>query len=65
VLGLGHTLAQLAEAISGNSDDLEGDELRIDDCVMQFAVDHGERLLRVISVEQREAPVPLNAFAQA
>jgi hypothetical protein len=58
VLRLGHSLAELAEAISDGGDP-EGDELRVDDCVMQFVIDHAERLLRVVHIEQREALVPL------
>jgi hypothetical protein len=51
VLRLGHSLAELAEAVApGSSPDAA--ELRVDDCVMQFVVDHGERLLRVTSVDE-------------
>jgi hypothetical protein len=64
VLGLGHSLAELAETISDGGDP-EGDELRVDDCVMQFVVDHAERLLRVVHIEQREALVPLFAELHA
>jgi hypothetical protein len=59
VLRLGHTLAELAETVSFG-DGRDGDEVRIDDCVMQFAFDHTERLLRVVRVEQL---LPRAAFA--
>ena len=52
VLRLGRALADLAEAIASGEDDGES-ELRIEDCVMQLVVDHAERLLRVVHVEQR------------
>ena len=52
VLRLGRALGDLAEALA-TGEDADGNELHVDDCVMQFAVDHAERLLRVIHVEQR------------
>lgn len=67
VLRLGHSLAELAELAEAISigDDPHGDELRIDDCVMQFAIDHAERLVRVTHIEQREALSPLFTEAPA
>jgi hypothetical protein len=51
VLRLGHSLAELAEAAApGSAPDAA--ELRVDDCVMQLVVDHGERLLRVTNVDE-------------
>jgi len=65
VLRLGQALAEMAEAISAGSDP-EGDTLRIEDCVMQFVVDHADRLLRVIHIEQAElAPAFSEAHAHA
>ena len=64
VLRLGHALAELAEAIASGSDP-EADELRVDDCVMQFVVDHPERLLRVVHIEERASLAPLYAEAHA
>jgi hypothetical protein len=62
VLRLGQALAELAEAVAGGGHP-ESNELHIDDCVMQFVIDHAERLLRVVQVEQRE---PLgDAYAYA
>jgi len=52
VLRLGRALADLAEALS-SGEDAGGDELRVEDCVMQFVIDHAEHLLRVVHVEQR------------
>ena len=57
VLRLGRALAELAEALS-SGEDMEGDELSVEDCVMRFVVDHAERLLRVVHVEQRAALQP-------
>jgi hypothetical protein len=64
VLRLGRALAELAESIAIGQDP-DADELRIDDCVMQFVVDHAERLLRVIHVEQRTLLAPSYALAEA
>lgn len=57
VLRIGRALAELAEAVA-IGDETEGNELRIDDCVVQFVVNHAHRLLEVLHVEQREALVP-------
>ena len=57
VLRLGRALAELAEAIA-SGEDAEENELQVDDCVMRFVVDHAERLLRVVHVEQRGALAP-------
>jgi len=54
VLRLGRALAELAEAIS-SGEDAPASELRIEDGVMRFVVDHAERLLRVVHVEQHAA----------
>ena len=64
VLRLGQALAELAEALA-NGEDADGDVLHIEDCVMQFVVDHAERLLRVIHVEQRETEAPSWSYAPA
>ena len=64
VLRLGRALAELAESIS-IGEDADGDELRVDDCVMRLVVDHAERLLRVVHVEQRSSVTPRYAAAQA
>jgi hypothetical protein len=64
VLRLGRALAELAEAIAGG-DDSDCDELCVEDCVMQFVVDHAERLLRVVHVEQRQSLAPAYASADA
>ena len=56
VLRLGRALAEMAEAISIGSDP-ESDELYVEDCAMQFVVDHSERLVRVTHLEQREMPL--------
>ena len=64
VLRLGRALAELAESIA-LGEDAEESELRVDDCVMQFVVDHAERLLRVVHVEQRQLLAPLYASAGA
>jgi hypothetical protein len=50
VLRLSQSLAELAE-VAAPGNDPEADELRVDDCVMQFVIDHQERLLRVIRVD--------------
>ena len=60
VLRLGRALAELAEAIA-SGEDAEENELRVDDCVMRFVVDHAERLLRVVHVEQRAPLAPAYA----
>ena len=64
VLRLGRALAELAESIAAGQDPERG-ELRIEDCVMRFVVDHAERLLRVVQVEQRDLLVPVYAEARA
>ena len=64
VLRLGRALADLAEALA-SGEDADGDELRVDDCVMQFVVDHTERLLQVVRVEQRADLQPAYANAEA
>jgi len=56
VLRLGRALADLAESLAAG-EDVERGELRIDDCVLRFAVDHAHRLLEVVHVEQHEAPL--------
>ena len=61
VLRLGRALAGLAEALA-NGEDPDGTELHVDDCVMRFVIDHAERLLRVVHVEQR---APAYAAAEA
>ena len=60
VLRLGRALAELAEAIA-SGEDADGNELQVDDCVMRFVVDHTERLLRVVHVEQKGALTPAYA----
>ena len=60
VLRLGRALADVAEALA-SGEDAEGDELHVEDCVMRFVVDHAERLLRVVHVEQRGALAPAYA----
>jgi len=57
VLRLGRALAELAEAIASGEESDES-ELRVEDCVMRFVVDHAERLLRVVQVEQRDGLAP-------
>ncbi len=64
VLRLGRALAELAESIAAGQDPERG-ELRIEDCVMRLVVDHAERLLRVVQVEQRDLLVPVYAEARA
>ena len=54
VLRLGRALAELADSI-GSAADAGLHDLRVDNCVVQFVVDHASRLLEVIHVEQREA----------
>jgi mRNA-degrading endonuclease RelE of RelBE toxin-antitoxin system len=54
---LGHALAELAEAAAlGTPPD--ADEVRVDGCVMRLAVDHGNRLLRVLGIEEGELHAP-------
>ena len=50
VVRLGRALADLVEALTSGEEEASG-ELRIDECVMQYAVDHTSELLRVIGVE--------------
>jgi hypothetical protein len=64
VLRLGRALADLAESLACG-DEAESSELRVDNCVMQFVVDHAHRLLEVIHVEQRETVVPSYAAQPA
>ncbi len=64
VLRLGRALAELAEGI-GIGEDPEKGELRVEDCVMRFVVDHAERMLRVVAVEQGASRIPLYASAAA
>jgi len=64
VLRLGRALADLAESLAAGEDPGPG-ELRVDGCVMQFAIDHANRLLEVIHVEQREPAVPTYAAEPA
>jgi mRNA-degrading endonuclease RelE of RelBE toxin-antitoxin system len=63
VLRLGRALADLADSIeSGESP--EESELRVDDCVLQFVVNHAHRLVEVVHVEQRDdAQTPYAAAA--
>lgn len=51
VLRLGRALGQLADALGSGEE--PGTELHVEDCVMRFVVDHAQRLLNVIQVEQR------------
>ena len=63
VLRLGRALADLADSIAGG-ESTEQSELRIDDCVLQFVVNHAHRLVEVVHLEQREeAAVPYTAAA--
>jgi len=61
VLRLGRALAELAESLTAGDEAGPG-ELRVDNCVMRFVVDHAHRLLEVIQVEQAE---PIAAYAAA
>ncbi|HYS10335.1 MAG TPA: hypothetical protein VEP66_16455 [Myxococcales bacterium] len=61
VLRLGRALAELAESLTAGNDQGQG-EVRVDNCVMQFVVDHAHRLLEVIHIEQSE---PAAAYAPA
>ena len=62
VLRLGHALADLADAIASGETPQET-ELHIDDCVLQFVVNHAHRLVEVVHVEQREQAAPSYAAA--
>ena len=64
VLRLGSALAQLAEAIA-SGEEVESGELRVDDCVVQFALDRAQHLLLVEHIEQREELAPAFAMAEA
>ena len=64
VLRLGRALAQVAEALA-TGEDAKADELHVEDWVMRFVVDHAERLLRVVQVEQRSSLEPAYASADA
>jgi hypothetical protein len=60
VLRLGRALAELADSLGAASD--EGlQDLCVDNCVVQFVVNHASRLLEVIHVEQREPVLPAYA----
>jgi hypothetical protein len=61
VLRLGRALAELAESLTA-ADEAGPGELRVDNCVMRFVVDHAQRLLEVIQVEQAE---PIAAYTAA
>jgi hypothetical protein len=63
VLRLGRALAEVAEALATGVD-TEGNELSVEDCVMRFVVDHAERLLRVVHVEQRPQLQPAWASSE-
>jgi hypothetical protein len=64
VLRLGRALAELADSLSGG-EEFDADELRVEDCVLRFVVDHAERLLRVVTVEQSNELVPAWAAAES
>ena len=53
LLRLGRALAELAESVTSRGEG-EPDELRVDGCVLHFAVDHARTLLEVIGIDQRE-----------
>jgi hypothetical protein len=53
VLRLGRALADLADTIAAGEMP-EQTELRVDDCVLQFVVNHAHRLVEVVHVEQSE-----------
>jgi len=57
VLRLGRALGDLAAALA-DGEQPDGTELHVDDCGMQFVVNHAQRLLEVVHVEQREALQP-------
>ena len=48
VLRLGRALAEIA----ASAEETSASELRVEDWVMRFVIDHAERLLRVVHVEQ-------------
>jgi len=60
VLRLGRALAELAESIGTGSDGGLHD-LSVDNCVVQFVVNHANRLLEVIHIELREPLAPAYA----
>jgi mRNA-degrading endonuclease RelE of RelBE toxin-antitoxin system len=63
VLRLGRALADLADSIEAGVSPEES-TLRVDDCVLQFVVNHAHRLVEVVHVEQREeAEAPYAAAA--
>jgi hypothetical protein len=64
VLRLGRALADLAAALT-DGDEPDASELHVDDCVMQFVVNHAQRLLEVVHVEQREQLQPAYATVGA
>jgi hypothetical protein len=64
VLRLGRALADLADTIGTASEDGVHD-LRIDNCVVRFVVDHARRTLEVIHVEQRDPVLAAGAASQA
>jgi hypothetical protein len=57
VLRLGRALAELADSIGATADGGVQD-LCVDNCVVQFVVNHANRLLEVVHVEQREPVLP-------
>jgi hypothetical protein len=61
LLRLGRALAELAEALPSDADD--ANELRVDNCVLRFVVDHAQRLLKVIQVEPGDIPYRAEAPA--
>ena len=62
LLRLGRALADLAEALA-SGEDIGASEVRVEDCVLRLVVDHAQRLLEVIRIEQREAVAPAWAGA--
>jgi hypothetical protein len=62
VLRLGRALAELADA-AGASSDGGVQLLKVDNCVVQFVIDHARRLLDVVHIEQRD-PLPAAAAAK-
>ena len=64
VLRLGRALAELAESLTAGEPEGPG-EVRVDNCVMQFVVDHAHRLLEVIHIEQSEPVAARAAVATA
>jgi hypothetical protein len=63
VLRLGRALAEIAESVADGAADVS--ELRVDDCILRFVVDHAHRLLEVVHIEQREAILPARAASEA